>query len=120
MGPRDDIERRAGDIRSAVMAGARPGGQTVPLTWGIDLTGLIHSLPMAEHGRRRRLAAHGRVAALAVALAFLAGPTDAAPGHAKKHRHGDAAKHAPAEKPPSGPLTIVVSIGSQHVSLYAD
>jgi hypothetical protein len=94
--------------------------QTVPLTWGIDLTGLIHSLPMAEHGRRRRLAAHGRVAALAVALAFLAGPTDAAPGHAKTHRHGGAAKHVPAEKPPSGPLTIVVSIGSQHVSLYAD
>jgi hypothetical protein len=58
---------------------------------------------------------------LAAALAALSvGPAaDAAPRD-KTHRHGEAAKRAPAEKIPNGPLTIVVSIGSQHVSLYAD
>jgi hypothetical protein len=57
--------------------------------------------------------------AAVLAAVFVVPAADAAPRD-KAHRHGEAAKRAPAEKIPSGPLTIVVSIGSQHVSLYAD
>jgi hypothetical protein len=71
-------------------------------------------------GHRRSRAAHARRAALVLALAvLLTGRSEAMPTHQKKHRHGEA-NRAQAEKPPSGPLTIIVSIGSQHVSLYAD
>jgi hypothetical protein len=76
--------------------------------------------PMRAHGLRRIAA---QVSAIALALAFFAaaaGRTEAAPTHQKRHRHGDVAHPAPAEKPPSGPLTIIVSIASQRVSLYAD
>jgi L,D-transpeptidase catalytic domain len=52
-------------------------------------------------------------------IALLAGRAEALPAQ-KKHRHGEAANRAQAEKPPAGPLMIIVSIGSQHVSLYAD
>jgi hypothetical protein len=86
----------------------------------MDLIADTQSGPMRAHGRRRIAA---RVSAIALALVFLAaasGRSEAAPGYPKRHRHGDVANRAPAEKPPSGPLTIIVSIGSQHVSLYAD
>jgi hypothetical protein len=69
---------------------------------------------------RRRVAARTARAAIVVAFAtLLAGRAEAVPVQ-KKHRHGEAANHAQAEKPPSGPLMIIVSIGSQHVSLYSD
>jgi hypothetical protein len=87
------------------------------------LTEYVHgsSVPDRGGGKRRQVAAQAWRAARGLALAaLLAGLTDAAPAHAKKHRHGDAANRAQAEKPPSGPLTVIVSIGSQHVSLYAD
>jgi L,D-transpeptidase catalytic domain len=92
----------------------------VAATRGIDLTKSLHRLPALARGSRRRHVA-GSAALLAAALAALSvGPAaDAAPRD-KTHRHGEAAKRAPAEKIPNGPLTIVVSIGSQHVSLYAD
>jgi hypothetical protein len=51
---------------------------------------------------------------------LLAGRAEAAPGHQKKHRHADPAKHGAAQKPPAGPLTIIVSIASQRVTLYAN
>jgi L,D-transpeptidase-like protein len=72
-------------------------------------------------GKRHTIAARAGHAALALTLAALfAGHAEALPGpQKKKHRHGEPAKHATAEKP-TGPLTIIVSIGSQHVSLYAD
>jgi hypothetical protein len=62
---------------------------------------------------------------LRVALAFgfaalLAGPADAATPREKAHRRGEAAKHAQPEKLPNGPLQIIVSIGNQSVSLYAN
>ncbi|HXW25485.1 MAG TPA: L,D-transpeptidase [Xanthobacteraceae bacterium] len=86
------------------------------------MTGRIHCSPGTENGhRRRRFAARISRAALAAALvASLFGPVDAATARDKTHHRGEAAKRAPAEKPPSGQLTIVVSIGNQHVSLYAD
>jgi L,D-transpeptidase catalytic domain len=85
------------------------------------LTQRIHRSPVPERdGRQGRVVLGASRAALAVAVAALfAGPAAATP-HEKAHRHGEAAKRAPAEKLPSGPLTIIVSIGSQHVSLYAD
>jgi hypothetical protein len=59
-------------------------------------------------------------AALAAALAaLLAGPADTATAREKASRRGEA-KRAQPDKLPNGPLTIIVSIGSQHVSLYAD
>jgi len=87
------------------------------------LTEYVHSLSVPERGgdKERQLAAQASRAVLMLALAaLLAGPSEAAPAHPKKHRHGEPAKRAVAEKPPTGPLTIVVSIASQHVSLYAD
>ena len=68
----------------------------------------------------RPIATRASRAAIAVAfVALLAGRAEALTAQ-KKHRHGEAANRAQAEKPPSGPLMIIVSIGSQHVSLYAD
>jgi hypothetical protein len=88
------------------------------------LTHDVHGLPLSGRtsGRRHPIATRAGHAALALACAALfAGNAEALPGpQKKKHRHGEPAKHATAEKPPSGPLTIIVSIGSQHVSLYAD
>jgi len=87
------------------------------------LTGYVHDWLLPERGsdRRRRFATQASRAVLILALAtLLADPSEAGPGHQKKHRHGDAANRAQPEKPPAGPLTIVVSIGGQHVSLYAD
>jgi hypothetical protein len=87
------------------------------------LTNYVHTLSAPERGgdKRRKFAAHAGRAALVLAFAaLLAGGAEAAPGSQKKHRHGEPAKRAAAEKPPTGPLTIIVSIGSQHVSLYAD
>jgi hypothetical protein len=88
------------------------------------LTHDVYGSPLADRtsGKRHPIAARVGQAALAFALAALfAGHAEALPGpQKKKHRHGEPAKHATAEKPPSGPLTIIVSIGSQHVSLYAD
>jgi lipoprotein-anchoring transpeptidase ErfK/SrfK len=69
----------------------------------------------------RHVAARTARAAIAAAfVALLAGQAEAIPAQQKKHRHGEPANRAQAEKPPSGPLTIIVSIGSQHVSLYAN
>ena len=69
---------------------------------------------------RRRVAACAARAALVLGFAvLLVGPSEAAPGQFKKHRHGEAPR-TQVEKPLSGPLMIIVSIGSQHVSLYAD
>jgi len=87
------------------------------------LANYVHTLSVPERGgdKRRQFAARAGRAALVLAFAaLLAGRAEAAPGLQKKHRHGEPAKRAAAEKPPSGPLTIIVSIGSQHVSLYAD
>jgi L,D-transpeptidase catalytic domain len=71
-------------------------------------------------GRRGRIVARASRAALAAALAaLLAGPADAATAREKPHRRGEA-KRAQPDKLPNGPLLIIVSIGSQHVSLYAD
>ena len=76
--------------------------------------------PDRGDGKRRLVAARvWRSALLLTCAALLAGTADAAPAQQKRHRHGEAANRA-AEKPPAGPLMIVVSIGSQHVSLYAD
>jgi lipoprotein-anchoring transpeptidase ErfK/SrfK len=71
-------------------------------------------------GRRHVAARTARAAIVAAFVALLAGRADAIPAQQKKHRHGEAANRAQAEKPPSGPLTIIVSIGGQHVSLYAN
>jgi hypothetical protein len=86
------------------------------------LTEHVHSLSVPERGGKgRQLASQASRAVLMLALAaLLAGRAEAAPGSPKRHRHGEPAKRAAAEKPPTGPLTIIVSIGSQHVSLYAD
>ena len=79
------------------------------------------SLPDRSSDKQFRIAARAGRAALVLAFAaLLAGGAEAAPGQLKKHRHSEPAKRAQAEKPPAGPLTIIVSIGSQHVSLYAD
>jgi hypothetical protein len=79
------------------------------------------SVPGQGAGKRQRNAACAGRAALVLAFAaLLAGRADAAPGQLKKHRHGEPAKRAQAEKPPTGPLTLIVSIGSQRVSLYAN
>jgi L,D-transpeptidase catalytic domain len=79
------------------------------------------SLPDRSSDKQCRIAARTGRAALALAFAaLLAGRAEAAPGQVKKHRHVESTKRAQAEKPPAGPLTIIVSIGSQHVSLYAD
>jgi hypothetical protein len=89
----------------------------------MSLTDYVHGFSVPERGsdKRRQVAGHARRAALVLAAAaLLAGRSEAMPSHQKKHRHGEAANRAQAEKPPSGPLMIVVSIGSQHVSLYAD
>lgn len=86
------------------------------------LTEYVHGLPVPERGsdKRRQFAAQASRAVLVLALgALLAGRSEAAPTYAKKHRHGEA-NRVQAEKPPTGPLMIIVSIGSQHVSLYAD
>ena len=82
-----------------------------------------YGLPVSElgSGKWRQLVARAGCAALVLAFAtLLAGQVEAAPGTQRKHRHGDAGKRVAAEKPPTGPLTIIVSIASQHVSLYAD
>jgi len=73
----------------------------------------------ATSGRRRVAARTARVAVIVAVVALLTGGAEAVPVQ-KKHRHGEAANHAQAEKPPAGPLMIIVSIGSQHVSLYSD
>jgi hypothetical protein len=79
------------------------------------------SVPDRGGGKRRRIAARaGRGALVLAVAALLAGGAEAAPGAQRKHRHGEPAKRAAAEKPPTGPLMVIVSIGSQHVSLYAD
>jgi len=79
------------------------------------------SVPGQGAGKRQRNAARAGRAALVLAFAaLLAGRAEAAPGQLKKHRHGEPAKRTQAEKPPTGPLTIIVSIGSQRVSLYAN
>ena len=70
---------------------------------------------------RRHVAARtARAAIVAAFVALLAGGAEAIPAQQKKHRQGEPANRAQAEKPPSGPLMIIVSIGSQHVSLYAN
>jgi hypothetical protein len=86
------------------------------------LTEYVHSssVPHRGGGKQRRIAARAGRAALVLAFAALLGQTEAAAVPQKRHRHGEPAKRAAAEKPPTGPLTIIVSIGSQHVSLYAD
>ena len=86
------------------------------------MTERIHRAAVPERDdRQRRIVLRASRAARAVALAALfAGPAAAATPHEKPHRHGEAAKRAQAEKLPGGPLTIIVSIGGQHVSLYAD
>ena len=90
------------------------------ITRGIGLTEGLHGLPaLVRGGRRRRAAGSAAVLAAAFAVVFVGPAADAAPRD-KAHRHGEAAKRPPVEKIPNGPLTIVVSIGSQHVSLYAD
>jgi lipoprotein-anchoring transpeptidase ErfK/SrfK len=71
-------------------------------------------------GRRQVAARTAQAAFVAAFVALLAGRAEAIPAQQKKHRHGEATNRAQAEKPPSGPLTIIVSIGSQHVSLYAN
>lgn len=84
---------------------------------GISLTERIYD---STAPTRRRFAGRTARAATVVAfIALLAGRAEAVPAQ-KKHRHSEAANRAQAEKPPSGPLMIIVSIGSQHVSLYAD
>jgi L,D-transpeptidase-like protein len=76
--------------------------------------------------RRRQGATRAARAAFVLAFAaLLVGRSEAAPGLQrapglqKKHRHGEAPR-TQAEKPLTGPLMIIVSIGGQHVSLYAD
>jgi hypothetical protein len=71
-------------------------------------------------GRRHVAARTARAAFVAAFVALLAGRTEALPVQQKKHRHGDAPNHAQAEKLLTGPLMIIVSIGGQHVSLYAN
>jgi len=71
-------------------------------------------------GRRHVAARTARAAIAAAVVALLVGRAEAIPAQQKKHRHGEAANRAQAEKPPAGPLTIIVSLGSQHVSLYAN
>jgi lipoprotein-anchoring transpeptidase ErfK/SrfK len=73
----------------------------------------------ATPGQYRVAPRTARAASVVAVVALLAGRAEAVPVQ-KKHRHGEAANHAQAEKPPTGPLMIIVSIGSQHVSLYAD
>jgi lipoprotein-anchoring transpeptidase ErfK/SrfK len=88
---------------------------------GIDLTRRIDRLAApGRGGRRGRIVTRASGAALAAALAaLLAGPADAATAREKPNRRGEA-KRAQPDKLPNGPLLIIVSIGSQHVSLYAD
>jgi lipoprotein-anchoring transpeptidase ErfK/SrfK len=74
----------------------------------------------AAAGRRHVAARTARAAILAAFVAVLAGRAEAIPVQQKKQRHGEPANRAQAEKPPTGPLMIIVSIGSQHVSLYAN
>jgi L,D-transpeptidase catalytic domain len=108
---------------ASVMAAATGKSYITPVTRGMNLTRYVHGLSVPERGgdKRRQFAVQASRAALILALgALLAGRSEAAPTHQKKHRHGEAANRAQAEKPPSGPLMIIVSIGSQHVSLYAD
>ncbi len=88
----------------------------------MSLTEYVHGLSVAERGsdKRRQFVAQASRAVLVLALgALLAGRSEAAPSYPKKHRHGEG-NRVQAEKPPTGPLMIIVSIGSQHVSLYAD
>jgi L,D-transpeptidase catalytic domain len=84
---------------------------------------LVNGLSLADRlgGKQHPIAARAGRAALVLAFAaLLAGRAEALPGQQKKHRHGEPAKRAATEKPPAGPLTIIVSIGSQRVSLYAN
>jgi L,D-transpeptidase catalytic domain len=85
------------------------------------LTRDVHGSSLADpSGKRHPIAARAGRAALTFAFAALfAGQADALPGQ-KRHRHGEPTKHAATEKPPAGPLTIIVSIASQRVSLYAN
>jgi L,D-transpeptidase catalytic domain len=79
------------------------------------------SLPDRAGAKQHVIAARAGHAALALALAaFLAVPAQAAATKHKKNRNADAAKHGATEKPPAGPLTIIVSIASQRVTLYAN
>src|SRR5215467_12268420 len=58
-----------------------------------------------------------------VALSFIAGfvgSADAAYGRAQSVKKGDAARKEPFGQLPKGPLQMVVSIGGQHVTLYAN
>ena len=71
-------------------------------------------------GRRPVAVRTARAALVAAFVALLAGRAEAIPAQQKKHRHGEAPNRAQAEKLPAGPLMIIVSIGSQHVSLYAN
>ena len=84
------------------------------------MTRHVHGLSLASDKRHPTAARAGRAALVLAFAALLAGRAEALPGHQKKHRHGEPAKHTPVEKPPNGPLTIIVSIASQRVSLYAN
>jgi hypothetical protein len=84
------------------------------------LTRRIDRFAAPGRGGRGRIVTRAARAALAAALAaLLAGPADAATAREKSGRRGEA-KRAQPDKLPNGPLLIIVSIGSQHVSLYAD
>jgi hypothetical protein len=86
------------------------------------LTQHVYGLSSSHRGGGKRQRNAARAALMLAFAALLAGRAEAAPGQLKfkKHRHGEIAKRAQAEKPPAGPLTIIVSIGSQRVSLYAN
>ena len=61
--------------------------------------------------------------ASSVALTFIAGfvgSADAAYGRTQTVKKGDAARKEPFGQLPKGPLQMVVSIGGQHVTLYAN
>jgi hypothetical protein len=64
-----------------------------------------------------------RALASGVALSFIAGfvgSAEAAYGRAQSVKKSDATRKAPFGELPKGPLQIVVSIGQQHVTLYAN
>jgi L,D-transpeptidase catalytic domain len=64
-----------------------------------------------------------RALASGVALTFIAGfvgSADAAYGRTQTVKKGDVARKAPFGELPKGPLQMVVSIGQQHVTLYAN
>src|ERR1043166_3467308 len=83
----------------------RPRGDgTFELTTrGNSLTIHVHGLLLVSDKRHPTAARAGRAALVLAFAALLAGRAEALPGQQKKHRHGEPAKHTPAEKPPNGP-----------------